>query len=191
MPPAGYPNNLRSGYVSPRLYYTGTQSVLAGTDFAGEISPGATTTIYSAELLAPAAFVTTGAALFNGSATGSASVSVALFDRSGAIMVSAPATALTATTENIQRIAWTKEFLSVPGTATTIVAPQLLPPGTYYISTIYSTTTTVKIQVWAGIGNFGAGTTTGTYATAFSTTDLALKMPTTYTTAEGQVCSLY
>lgn len=189
MPPAGYPNNLRSGYVTPRLFYTGSGTAVASTDGA-DTSPGATTTIYSCELIAPTSFVTTGVALFNGSATGSASVSIALFDRSGGIVVSAPTTALSGT-DAYQRIAWTKEFLSVPGTATTIVSPQLLPPGTYFVSTIYSTTTTVKANLWAGVGNHGQGTSAGTYATAFSTTNLTIVPPTTYTTAEGNIASLY
>ncbi len=191
IPPAGYPNTLRKGYPAARLLHTGTQSTVAAADFVGEISPGATTTIYLAELYAPTHFVTTGAAPFNGGASGSASVSVALFDVTGNILLSAAATALTSATDNFQRMAWTREFLSVPGTATTVVGPQLLPPGTYYYGNIVSTTTTVKIQVWAGVGNFGAGTVAGTYATAFITTNLSVIPPTTYTTAEGPVASLY
>lgn len=189
MPPAGYPSNLRNGYIPPRLLHTGTTAPYASTDYT-EISPAATTTLYVAELLAPVAFVTTGCAPFHGSATGSASLAVGLFDASGTLLLSVAATAIVGT-DAIQQIAWTKEFISTPGVATAIVSPQLLPPGVYFIATVYSTTSTVKIQMHTGVGNFGAGTVTGVYATAFLTTQLTIVPPVTYTSATGPVVSLY
>lgn len=189
MPPAGYPSNLRQGYISPRLLHTGTTAPYASTDYT-EISPGATTTIYVAELLAPAAFVTQGIVPFNGSATGSASLSLALFDNSGTILLAAAATAIVGT-DATQLVPWTKEFISTPGTATTFVSPQVLPPGNYFVGLVASTVTTVKIQMHTGVGNFGAGTVTGVYATAFATTSLTIVPPVTYTTATGPVASLY
>lgn len=189
MPPAGYPNNLRFGYASPRAMHTGTTAPYASTDYT-EISPAATTTVYVAELLAPCSFVTQGIVPFNGSATGSASISLGLFDASGTLLLSAPATAIVGT-DATQLIPWTKEFMSVPGVATTFVSPQLLPPGTYFVGLVASTVTTVKIQMHTGVGNFGAGTVTGVYATAFLTTQLSIVPPVTYTTATGPVASLY
>lgn len=189
MPPAGYPSNLRYGYASPRLIHTGDRGPHTSTDF-NDISPGATTTTYVGEMFAPCAFVTTGLTIFNGSATGSTNVKAALFDRSGNILLAIAETALSGTDAN-QRIPWAKENISTPGTLTTIVAPQLLPPGTYYVGTTYATTTTVKLQTFAGIGNWGAGTVTSVYATAFATTSLQIVPPTTYTTAECPVASLY
>lgn len=189
MPPAGYPSNLRYGYASPRLLHTGDRGAHASTDF-NDISPGATTTTYVGELFAPCSFVTTGVAVFNGSATGSASIKVALFDASGQILLTTGAVALSGT-DAYQRIPWASEFISTPGTLTALVSPQLLPPGTYFIGETFSTTTTVKLQTFAGVQNFGAGTVTSVYATAFATTSLTLVPPTTYTTAEGPVASLY
>lgn len=189
MPPAGYPSNLRYGYASPRSINVGDRPAYAVTDF-DEISPGATTTTYVGELFVPCSIVTTGAAVFNGSATGSASVKLALFDFGGNILLTTGAVALSGT-EAYQRLPWASEFISTPGTLTALVSPQLLPPGTYYVAHTYSTTTTVKIQTFTGVGNFGAGTVSSVYATAFATTQLTIVPPTTFTTATSPVASLY
>jgi len=182
------PNGFRVGgsMPSPRCIHTGGVPPAVSTDFTD--TAVVATTAFVAELHVPAACMSTGVAVLNGSVVTNGNTIVGLFNGAG-LLVAATAATASAGVDSYQRIAWSTEFVTTPGTATAIVGQLFLKPGTYYIAALGSSTSD-KFNTHA-IGNFGAATVTVVNATAFRTTSLSIAVPTTFTTAQGVVASLY
>lgn len=171
---------------SPRCIHTGGVPAAAAADFTD--TAVVATTMFVAELQNPSPCFSTGAAVFNGSVVTNGNTRLGLFDSAGLLIAATTATASSGV-DSYQRIAWSTEFRSVPGTATATSLPIFLAPGTYYIGA-FGSSTSDKFNTHT-IGNFGAGTVTVVNATALSTTTLSIVPPTTFTTAQGCVASLY
>lgn len=172
---------------SPRCFHTGGVAPAISTDFTN--TDVVTTTLYIAELFVPYKCFSTGVAILAGSTSTNGNVKAGIYDSTGTIVATTTAAA-TGTGDAITRFAWSLEFVSTAGTATTLVTALLLMPGTYYIATLGSSATD-DFNTHT-IGNFGATSVTAvTNATCMITTNLTITPPTTFTTAVGPVASLY
>lgn len=156
--------------ISPRCWHTGGNPPSISTDMA-DGTPSVTET-YWAEVFVPANATITGVAIFNGSATGSGNVTVYLASAAGANLAHTASTAVTGT----------DAYQLVPFSAPLAVTG----PATYYVGSQYNNATTHFN--FHTIGAFGAGKSTGTVYGTFPTTPT---MPTTFTTAQGPVATLY
>lgn len=168
---------------SPRLCHTGGVGAQLAAD--GNNSTPVITEVYLTEVFVPATMLLTGIAVFNGSdVTGS--LKVGLFNAAGTLVrASAAAGTAGSGTDAYQLIPFALDGANVA--ATTYVAAG---PATYYVGVTYSSAT-ARYNTHA-VGAFGASVVTSTvFATAFSTTTLTVTVPTTFTTAVGNIASLY
>jgi len=153
---------------SVRNCHTGGNPATVSTD--GTNSTPVTTETYLCEVAVGGQGFVTGIALFNGSdVTGN--VVVGLYDANGTLLASSAATAGSGT-DAYQRIPFT--------------APLEIFPGTYYVASMYSSAT-ARFNTHT-VGNFGAGKLTGQSAVTLPSTAV---MPSTFTTALGNIASLY
>lgn len=172
--------------VSPRCFNTGSNPAAVSTDFTD--TAVVATSMFTAEIYIPAPVWSTGVAVFNGSVVTNGNTRVGIFDSNGTLVASTTAAA-SAGVDSYQRFAWTNEFVSTAATATALTGRLFLPAGTYFIGA-FGSSTSDKFNTHT-IGNFGAGVVTVVNATALGTTSLTITPPTTFTTAQGIVASLY
>lgn len=154
--------------VSARLMHTGSLPARISTD--GTDTTPVVTETYIAEVFVPANVTLTGIAIFNGSAV-AGSVAVALANSSGAVMASSNST-IAAGTDAYQRVAFTSTY-AAKGPATYYALLQCNNTGNRFNSHTF--------------GNFGASKKTGETFGTFTT----VTPPTTFTTAQGPIASLY
>lgn len=155
--------------ISPRLIHTGGVPPQVSTAFS-DATP-VITEVYIAEIFVPANCTVTGIAVMNGSAV-SGNIKVGLADSTGVVLATSASTAQ-AGTDTIQRVALTAP-LAIKG------------PGTYYVL-LFVDNTTARFNAHV-FGTFGAAKQTGqVYATGFTT----ITPPTTFTTLQGPVATLY
>lgn len=184
-PSGGFP--VKGTLPSPRLFHVGGQGAAATADF-NNTTVGASTELRLGELHVVAPCWTTGCSQFNATTPGTDTTRHILYNSAG-IIVCATAGTICATSDVYQRLAWTQEFISVPGTATAVTGPTFLAPGTYYLGHIQSgTTATVQTYV---VGSFGASMVVAVYATAGITTSLTIVPPVDFTTLQAPVLALY
>jgi hypothetical protein len=157
--------------ASPRCIHTGGMSVTQSTD-GNDTTPVITET-YIAEVFVPANMSITGIAIFNGSAVGTDKLIAALYDSTGAVVASSDLDGTTAVgTDTFQRLPFTAPY-SAKG------------PATYYVG-LQVNGTTYRFNSHIA-GNFGASKkTTEVFGTLTTITP-----PTTFTTAQGPIASLY
>lgn len=154
---------------SPRNCHTGGNPASVSTDFSNA-TPSTTETYYS-EVFLPANATLTGVALLNGSdVTGS--VTVYLTNSAGTNLAHSASTAGSGT-DAYQRVPFTATYAAKG-------------PATYYVAVQYNSAT-ARYNAHT-IGNFGAGKDTGSTYGTFPTSPT---IPTTFTTALGNVASLY
>lgn len=154
--------------VSPRNCHTGGVPATQTTD-GSDTTPSITET-YIAEVFVPANCTVTGIAVLNGSAV-AGNIKAALHDSTGAVLGSSASTAASGTD------AYQKLDLSTP--------LAVVGPATYYVSQQCSSTSQ-RLNTHI-LGTFGASKKTGeTYGT-----HTAITPPTTFTTAQGPIASLY
>jgi hypothetical protein len=154
--------------TSARLSHTGGIPARVSTD--GTDTTPATTETYIAEVFVPSNMTITGVALMNGSAV-SGNIKVGLANSSGAVVAESASTAQSGT-DAYQRVAFTATYAAVG-------------PATYYVL-LQVDNNTARFNSHT-FGNFGASKKTGeTYGT-FTT----ITPPTTFTTAQGPIASLY
>lgn len=160
------------GYsVSPRNMHTGGNPASVSTDFSNVTI--VITETYRSEVFVPANCTSTGVAIFNGAATGG-NVTAFLIDSTGA-QITGCNTAATAQTgiDSYQRIPWSAGTVTLKG------------PATYWVA-VQGSATAGNFNCHT-IGNFGADKQTGTTAGTLT----VATAPTTFTTAQGIVASLY
>jgi hypothetical protein len=157
------PRNCHTGGVPAQTTGFGTN---ATTNTAG--------TVYLSEVFVPCNISVTGVAVFNGTAV-AGNGKVILYDSAGARVAISATTAMTGATA-YQLIPFTGGPIAVVG------------PATYFIGTIYDTTT--HDLRGHTIGSFAVGEDTGnTYAT--DSTFATVTVPTTFGGTTGPVASLY
>jgi hypothetical protein len=157
--------------VAPRGLHTGGITATQTTD--GNDTTPATTETYIAEIIVPANMTITGIAFFNGSAVGTDKLVGILFNSSGVVVANTALAGTTATgTDAFQKI----------DLAATYAAKG---PATYYVGLqVNGTTYRFNSHI---LGVFGASKKTGeTFGTPTTIT-----APTTFTTAQGPIASLY
>lgn len=153
---------------SPRCCHTGGTAAQVSTDFTN--STPVTTEAYLCEVQIPSHCFVTGIAVFNGTdVTGN--IILGLYDSNGVQLVLTAATAGSGT-DAYQRVPFT--------------APLEVQPGTYYVASIYSSGT-ARYNTHT-IGTFGAGKLTSLTTMVLPATAV---MPSTFTTALGNVATLY
>ena len=166
-------NNI-SGYAltnSPRALGTcgGIATVAtSGTDTAN----AAATDTYVAEIDIPYNVITTGVAIFNGG-TQNGNDNIWLTDGLGHQLLATAATAASGAS-SYQRIPWTAGATAIQG------------PGTYYLL-FQNSGTSNDWRTWA-VGNCGTALLTGGTNGTFPTFTAP---PTTFTTVQGPIASLY
>lgn len=154
--------------ASARTIAVGGLVPAVSTDFT-DTTPSATI-VNIGEILVPNNVTVTGVANFGGSVA-SGNMKVGLADSTGAIVATSASTAVVGT-DAYQRIPFT-------GTVA-------LLPGTYYILTFYDNAT-ARFNA-PPLGSFGASQQTAqVYATGFTT----ITPPTTFTTNQAPIASLY
>lgn len=155
--------------VSPRNLHTGDIPAQASTD--GTDTTPAATEVYIAEVFVPANCTLTGLAVFNGSVA-SGNIKVGLANSSGVVVATSASTAMSGT-DAYQRVPFTATYAAKG-------------PATYYaLEMVDNATARLNMHT---VGNFGAAKQTGqVYATGFTT----ITPPTTFTTAQGPIASLY
>lgn len=154
--------------ASPRNCHTGGVPATQTTD-GNDTTPSITET-YIAEVFVPANCTVTGIAVLNGSAV-AGNIKAALHDSAGAVLGSSASTAASGTD------AYQKLDLSTP--------LAVVGPATYYVSQQCSSTSQ-RLNTHI-LGTFGASKKTGeTYGT-----HTAITPPTSFTTAQGPIASLY
>jgi len=161
-----------SGFsASARSVHTGERPAAVSTD--GTNLDIVITELYVAQCFVPCNMNVTGIAAFNGSAV-AGNVKFALFDSTGARVAITASTAQSGT-DAYQRIAF-PSVIEVRG------------PATYYVGVIGDNAGgDINTHVF---GNFGAGKITGlVYATESGYATITL--PTTFTTGQGPIASLY
>lgn len=188
VPPSGYTSNFR-GSVSPRLIATGNSPAQLAAD--GNDSTPVATEIYLCELYVPAPVSVRGISVFNGSDV-TDNIKAALYDANGVIIASTAST-VGAGINAYQNVPFALLFTSVAsaisGTSEAFTQ-RILDPGTYYIGVDYASNTS-RYNTHA-VGCFGAGKiTSAVFATAMITTSLIVTPPVTFTTALGNIASLY
>ena len=158
--------------ASPRNVNTCARPAIVSTD--GTDATPSTTEAYIAEVFVPSTMTVTGIAIFNGSdVTGN--LIAGLYDSAGS-PVSGAATASTAGSgaDAYQKIPFTPGTVSVVG------------PATYYIVSEYSSATARYNALT--VGTCGASKKT---STVYGTLPTTITAPTTFTTALGNIASLY
>lgn len=168
---------IKNQTVNPYLFATGNAPARASTD--GSERAGSTTTMQLAPVFVPMNVTVTGIQLFNG-AVPAGSIKVALFDSAG-LMVGG-ATNANAGAGLAQ--AGGDAYQNFPFRAPV----SLRGPAMYWVATVSSSTSPINCHTF---GNFPAGEVAAVYATAFETTNLAVTLPTTFTSARGPIASLY
>jgi len=154
--------------ASPRVCHTGGVPATQTTD-GNDTAPSITET-YIAEVFVPCNMTVTGIAVLNGSAV-AGNIKAALHDSTGAVLGSSASTAASGTD------AYQKLDLSTP--------LAVVGPATYYVSQQCSSAS-MRLNTHI-LGTFGASKKTGeTYGT-----HTAITPPTTFTTAQGPMASLY
>lgn len=162
------------GYsASPRICHSGGVPAILTTS-GTNTTDNTAGMVYLSEVFVPANVSVTGVAVFNGTAV-AGNGKVALYDSTGARVAVSASTAMSGTTA-YQLIAFTGAPIAVKG------------PATYFIGTIYDTTThDLRGHV---LGSFATGTDAGnTYAT--DSTFATVTLPTTFTADLGPIASLY
>ncbi len=155
--------------ASPRLCHTGGEPAIATT--SGTDTTPVATEVYIAEVFIPANVTVTGVAVFNGSVA-SGNIKVGLASSAGAVLATSASTAMSGT-DAYQRIPFTSSYAAKG-------------PATYY-ALQFVDNNTARINTHT-VGSFGASKQTGqVFATGFTT----IAPPTTFTTAQGPIASLY
>lgn len=156
---------------SARLVHSGGAVARVNTD--GTDTTPADTETYIAEVFVPANVTVTGVSVFLGSAT-EGNIKVGLADSTGAVVATSASTDCSgATVDSYFRVAFTGTYAAKG-------------PATYYVLLLNdSTSNRFNSHTF---GDFGASKKTGeVYATGFTT----ITPPTTFTTAQGPIASLY
>lgn len=154
---------------SARCCHTGGTAAQVSTDFTN--STPVTTEAYLCEVQIPSRCIAQGIGVFNGSdVTGN--IILGLYDNNGVQI------ALTAATAG----SGTDAYQRIPFAGVSIE----LQPGTYYVASMYSSGT-ARYNTHT-IGNFGAGKLTGLTTMILPAT---IAVPSTFTTALGNVATLY
>lgn len=168
--------------VSPRLCHTGGTAAQVSTDFTN--ATPIITEEYLCEVYIPAPMVLTGLSVFNGSdVTGN--MTVGLRDALGNLLAKSSSTAGSGP-DAYQNIPFATTYQTNNGTVITGTGPLRVEAGTYYTFSQYSSAT-ARYNTHT-LGAFGAGKTTAqTYGTVLTTGT----MPVTFTTALGNVATLY
>lgn len=168
--------------VSPRLCHTGGTAAQVSTDFTN--ATPVITEEYLCEVFISSPMVLTGIAVFNGTdVTGN--LTVALRDALGNLLAVSASTAGSGT-DAYQKIPFATTYQNNNGMTITGSGPLRVEAGTYYTAVQYSSAT-ARYNTHT-LGAFGAGKTTGgTYGTVVATGI----MPVTFTTALGNVATLY
>ncbi len=171
-----------TGSPSPRCCHTGGTAAQVSTDFTN--STPVITEEYLCEVIVPFPTVVTGISVFNGSdVTGNMTVGLRASD--GTLLAKSASTAGSGT-DAYQNIPFSTTYSNNNGTTITGTGALRLEAGTYYVLVQYSSAT-ARYNTHT-IGAFGAGKTTGgTYGTVLATGT----MPVTFTTALGNVATLY
>lgn len=169
--------------VSPRICHTGGTAAQVSTDFTN--ATPVITEQYLCEVYIPAPMVLSGISIFNGSdVTGN--LTAALYDVNGNLLGKTASTAGSGT-DAYQNIPFATTYQNNNGTTITATSGQLrVEAGTYYVSTQYSSAT-ARYNTHT-IGAFGAGKITGQ---VYGTIPATVAVPVTFTTALGNVASLY
>lgn len=161
--------------IDPALPYAGPTAFATGqnppkTTTEGTDTTPATTETYIAAIFVPINHRSTGFQLLNGSAV-AGNVTAHLYDSDGKPMASSASTAQSGTAA-LQSFAWS-------------AVQTLKGPAVYYVGVQFdSTSARFRTHI---IGSFGASKKTGeTYGTA-----TAITAPTTFTTGQGPIGSLY
>ncbi len=156
---------------APNLCHTGGIPAQVSTD--GTDATPSTTETYWAQVFVPANCSVTGAAIFNGSATGSGNITVYLSDSASGQIAASASTAISGT-DAYQRVAFTGGPIAVKG------------PATYYVMTQYNNTAS-RFNTHT-FGDFRAGKLT---ATTYGTYPPSWSIATTFTASLGPIASLY
>jgi hypothetical protein len=152
---------------SPRCWHTGGVPATQTTD-GNDTTPVVTET-YIAEITIPKNATLTGIALLNGTVA-AGNTCVALANSAGTVVASSASTAVSGT-DTYQRIPFSATYKVVP--------------GTYYVLAQFNNTSN-RFNTHI-IGNFGASKKTGEVFATFTT----ITPPTTFTTAQGTIASVY
>jgi hypothetical protein len=156
--------------ASPRCIHTGGITVTQVAD-GNDTTPVVTET-YLAEVFVPANMTITGIAIFNGSVAANSLIAV-LYDSTGAVVAnSALAGTAASGTDAFQRLPFTTPYAAKG-------------PATYYVG-LQANGTSYRFNSHIA-GNFGASKKT---AEVFGTLT-TITPPTTFTTAQGPIASLY
>lgn len=160
--------NAALGTTGPTVFATG-QAPPSTTTTGTDTTP-ATTETYIAEVFVPVNARLTGVSLLNGSAV-AGNVTAILYNSAGVPIAQSASTAQSGTAA-YQAFAFTS-------------AANVVGPGEYYVGVQFSSTSArFRSHV---LGVFGASKKTGeTYGTA-----TAITVPTTFTTGQGPIASLY
>lgn len=163
--------------ISPRLCHTGgvpAQETTYGTNAATNTAG----TVYLAEVFVPANMSVTGVAVFNGTAVAGKG-KVMLYTSAGNLV------AMSETATGGTTMSGTTAYQLIPFVGGPIAVEG---PATYFIGTIYDTTThDIRGHT---IGSFASGEDAGnTYAT--DSTFATVTLPTTFATTTGPIASLY
>lgn len=155
-------------FAGPTAWATGQNPVKTTTE--GTDTTPAITETYIAEVFVPINHLSTGFQVLNGSAV-AGNMTAILYDSNGAVITTSASTAQSGTAA-LQSLAWS-------------AVQNLKGPAKYYVGVQFSSTSArFRSHI---IGSFGASKKTGeTYGTATTIT-----APTTFTTGQGPVGSLY
>lgn len=154
--------------VSARVCHTGGIPATQTTD--GNDTTPSTTETYIAEVFVPCQMTVTGIAFLNGSAV-AGNIKGILYNKDGTVVASSASTAASGT-DAYQKLALSTAYLAEG-------------PATYYVG-LQCSSTSQRFNSHI-LGVFGASKKTGeTYGTATNITP-----PTTFTTAQGPIASLY
>lgn len=185
--PGGIDWQTAAGGLRPpaAMFATGGNPAQLAAD--GVNSTPVITEIYVASVLVPFTCLVTGISVFNGSVVATDKYKVGLFGPDGVLLRASAAAGFQPTaTDAYEDVVFALDGAGVA--ATTYVARS----GLYYVGVIYNGTTN-RFNAH-GVGRFPTARVTGAvFATAFSTTSLALAtLPTTFTTTDlPPIASLY
>lgn len=154
--------NIPLGSVALTTYETNGVAQVAGTtNFA--------------EIYVPYPNTWTGIGILNGTTVGTHNLLVALYGSNGVLLANSAVAGVLSANASV--------FQNVPFTA-----PIPLPAGRYFLASQYSGTTPTPRHILAANGsNIITGTATGTFGTVLP----SITVPTTFTTAVGNIAQLY
>lgn len=148
-------------------------AALSSYETAGVAQVAGTTNF--AEIFVPYANTWTGIGILNGTTVGTHNLLVALYGSNGVLLANSAVAGVLSANASV--------FQNVPFTA-----PIPLPAGRYFLASQFSGTTPTPRHLLAANGsNVITGTAAGTFGTVLST----ITVPTTFTTAVGNIAQLY